>query len=129
MDKAKLPHRILVVDDLNVMKRLMTQFLNNMGFENVLQADNARDALVILKSEKVDLVISDWMMPDVDGLMFLKEIRNDEKLKDLPFLMVTLLDQKENIVKAAQARVSDYLIKPLNSEVFQAKVKKLLGLP
>ncbi|MBI4389538.1 MAG: response regulator [Nitrospinae bacterium] len=124
----KLPHRILVVDDLNVMKRLMTQFLNNMGFEKVLQADNARDALAILKTEKVDLIISDWMMPDVDGLMFLKEIRSDEKLKDLPFLMVTLLDQKENIVKAAQAKVSDYLIKPIAADVFQAKVKKLLGL-
>ncbi|MBI4383772.1 MAG: response regulator [Nitrospinae bacterium] len=128
MNKTKLPHRILVVDDLSVMKRLMTQFLNNMGFENVLQADNARDALLILKTEKVDLVISDWMMPEVDGLMFLKEIRNDEKLKGLPFLMVTLLDQKENIVKAAQARVSDYIIKPLNAEIFQTKVKKLLGL-
>lgn len=128
MEKSQYQNKILVVDDLQVMKRLMRQYLNDMGFQNVLEAGNGSDALLILKTEKVDLIISDWMMPDMDGLMLLKEVRKDDALKGIPFLMVTLLDQKEKIVQAAQAKVSDYIIKPINAQVFQEKVRKLIGL-
>jgi len=114
------------VDDAVVMRRLVKQYLGQMGFNQVYEADNGRSALDILAEEKVGLVISDWLMPDMDGLQLLRTIRNDAPLKHIPFLMMTLLDQKDKVVEAVQAGVTDYLVKPLNFEIFSDKVKRIL---
>ena len=95
METQQYNHKIIVVDDQVIMQRLVKQYLTDMGVSNVLIFNNAPDALSALRTEPVDLIISDWMMPDMDGLMFLKEVRQDEHLKNIPFLMMTLVDQKE----------------------------------
>ena len=124
MDLAK---KILIVEDVSVMKHLVRRFLQEMGFKNLIEAEDGEKALEILKTEEVDLIISDWMMPNMDGIRFLKILRESDTLREIPFLMITANDEKEHIMEAARAGVTDYIIKPLAAQSFEKKIKELLG--
>ncbi len=117
----------MIVDDAVVMRRLMRQYLNDMGFSQIVEAVDGRDALEKLSSGGADLIISDWLMPNLDGLGLLKAARENEAWGKIPFLMVTLLDQKEKVMEAVGEGVNDYIVKPLNYDNFRQKVGKLLG--
>ncbi|MCH8157374.1 MAG: response regulator [Nitrospinae bacterium] len=119
---------VLVVDDEEIMRRLMKQYLERMGIRQILLAENGEEALGILAKEKVDLIISDWLMPKMDGLDLLKEVRANEDLKEILFLMVTLVDQKEQVVLAVRQGIDEYLVKPLHFDFFSQKVKKLIAI-
>ncbi|RUM87099.1 MAG: response regulator, partial [Thermodesulfatator sp.] len=93
--------RVLVVDDFATMRKIIKNILTQLGFKNIIEADDGTTAWEILQKEPVDLIISDWNMPKMNGLELLKKVRSDEKLKDIPFLMVTAEAQKENIIEAA----------------------------
>ena len=116
----------MVVDDFATMRRIVRNILRDLRFKEVLEAENGAEALKLIKSNKVDLIVSDWNMPVMTGLELLKRVRADEKLRDLPFLMVTAEAQKDNIVEAIQAKVSNYVVKPFTAAVLAQKLAKII---
>ena len=117
--------KVLVVDDFATMRRIVKNVLKQIGFTKIVEADDGSTALAVLKNDKVDLIISDWNMPKVSGLELLKAVRSDESMKDMPFLMVTAEGQKDNIVQAVQAGVSNYVVKPFTPETIQEKLEQM----
>jgi two-component system chemotaxis response regulator CheY len=119
--------KVLVVDDFATMRRIVKGVLKQLGFTNIIEAEDGSNAFKELKKERVGLIVSDWNMPNMTGLELLKEVRNDGDLKDIPFLMVTAEGQKENVVEAVQAGVSNYIVKPFTPETFSAKLEKVFS--
>ena len=117
--------KVLVVDDFATMRRIVKGVLKQLGFNDIIEAEDGAMALKELQKEKVGLIVSDWNMPNMTGLDLLKAVRSDTKLKDTPFLMVTAEGQKENVVQAVQAGVSNYIVKPFTPETFSAKLEKI----
>ena len=118
---------ILVVDDYNTMRRIIRNLLKQLGFGNVDEAADGGDAITKLREKKFDLVISDWNMEPVTGMELLKQVRADEKLKHLPFIMVTAESKPENVIAAKQAGVSNYIVKPFNAETLKTKMTSVIG--
>lgn len=116
---------VLVVDDFPTMRRIIRGLLIELGFNNVEEAEDGRDALNKLNSGAFELVVSDWNMPNMDGLELLKAIRADEALKHLPVLMVTAEAKKDNIIAAAQAGASGYVVKPFTAATLEEKLNKI----
>jgi two-component system chemotaxis response regulator CheY len=116
----------LVVDDFSTMRRIVKNILRDLEFKNILEAEDGTTAVQILASQKIDLVVSDWNMPKMTGLDLLKHVRSTDNLKDLPFLMVTAEAQKENIVEAVKARVSNYIVKPFTAATMAEKLAKII---
>ena len=117
---------ILVVDDFATMRRIMKNILKQIGFTNITEADDGTTALNELKKKKFDLIISDWNMPNMPGIELLKAVRSNNELKSLPFLMVTAEAQKQNVIEAVQAGVSNYVVKPFTAEAISEKLEKIL---
>jgi two-component system chemotaxis response regulator CheY len=117
--------KILIVDDFSTMRKIIRNILTQLGFKNILEADDGTTALEILKKEKVDLIISDWNMPKMNGLELLKAVRSDETIKDIPFVMVTAEAQKENILEAIKYKVNQYIVKPFTPETLKEKLEKV----
>jgi len=122
-----LSMKILVVDDFATMRRIMKNILKQIGFSNIIEADDGTTALEELKKTSVDLIISDWNMPKMTGLDLLKEVRNTDGLKEVPFLMVTAEAQKQNVIDAVQAGVTNYVVKPFTAEAISEKLEKIFG--
>ena len=118
--------KILIVDDFATMRKVIRNLLKQGGFENVVEAEDGVAALKVLKSQQVDFIISDWNMPNMDGLELLKAVRGDDELKALPFLMVTAEALKDNVVAAVKAGVSNYIVKPFTAEVLNEKIEKIV---
>jgi len=119
--------RILVVDDSPTIRELTKIFLKDLEFTNVEEAADGSNALEKLKSEVFDLVITDWNMPKLSGLELLKAIRADDKMRKIPVLMVTSVDEKDNVIQAVQAGINDYILKPISAEVLKSKIDKIFG--
>jgi two-component system chemotaxis response regulator CheY len=117
--------KILVVDDFSTMRRIVKNVLKQLGFENLDEAEDGAQALTKLKSGAYGFVVSDWNMPNMDGLELLKEVRKDPALKDLPILMVTAEAEKDKVVTAIQAGVNNYVVKPFTAEVFKEKMDRI----
>jgi len=117
--------KILVVDDMSTMRRIVKNIMKQLGFANVDEAENGQEALDKLKADSFGFVISDWNMPVMTGIQLLRAIRADDKLKAIPVLMVTAEAQKENLIEAIQAGVSNYIVKPFTAEVLQEKMSKI----
>lgn len=117
--------RFLVVDDFSTMRRIVRNLLKELGFLNVQEAEDGVDALAKLRADTFDFVVSDWNMPNMTGIDLLKAIRADDKLKHLPVLMVTAEAKKENIIAAAQAGASGYVVKPFTAATLDEKMKKI----
>jgi two-component system chemotaxis response regulator CheY len=118
---------VLVVDDFSTMRRIVRNILRELGFKNIMEAENGAAAVTVLKNHDVDLIISDWNMPEMTGLELLKWVRGNARTKDLLFLMVTAEAQKENIVEAVKAKVSNYIIKPFTAATLQEKLQRMLS--
>ncbi len=119
--------KFLVVDDFSTMRRIVRNLLKELGFVNVQEAEDGVDALNKLRSEPFDFVVSDWNMPNMTGIDLLRAIRADESLKHLPVLMVTAEAKKENIIQAAQAGASGYVVKPFTAVTLDEKLKKIFA--
>ncbi|MFH7321211.1 response regulator [Desulfurivibrio sp. D14AmB] len=119
--------KILVVDDFATMRRIVKNILTQLGFKNIIEADDGSTALNMLKTEKVDLIVSDWNMPKMTGLDLLKAVRADPNMADTPFIMVTAEAQQDNIILAVKAKVSQYVVKPFTAEVLGEKLQKIFG--
>ena len=118
--------KFLVVDDFSTMRRIVRNLLKELGFTNVEEAEDGAVALDKLRAGKFDFVVSDWNMPNMDGLTLLQSVRADPNLKGLPFLMITAEAKKENIIAAAQAGASGYIVKPFTAGTLQEKLEKIL---
>ncbi len=119
--------KILCVDDFATMRRILKNILKQLGFNNITEADDGTTALDELKKSSYDLIISDWNMPKMTGLELLKTVRGTPEFKDIPFLMVTAEAQKQNVIEAVQAGVSNYVVKPFTAEAIAEKLEKILG--
>jgi two-component system chemotaxis response regulator CheY len=117
--------KILVVDDFSTMRRIVRNLLKELGFSNVYEAEDGVDALKKLRVEAFDFVVSDWNMPNMTGIDLLREIRKDATLKHLPVLMVTAEAKRENIIEAAQAGASGYVVKPFTAVTLDEKLQKI----
>ncbi|GLR07545.1 chemotaxis protein CheY [Mixta theicola] len=117
--------RFLVVDDFATMRRIVRNLLKDLGYNNVEEAEDGNDAMSKLQLSSFDFVISDWNMPNMDGLQLLNEIRKDERFKAIPVLMVTAEAKKENIIAAAQAGASGYVVKPFTAAILEEKLTKI----
>lgn len=117
--------KFLVVDDFSTMRRIVRNLLKELGYTNVDEAEDGVQALAKLRSDKYDFVVSDWNMPNMDGLTMLKQIRSDEALSRLPVLMVTAEAKKENIIEAAKAGASGYVVKPFTAATLDEKLAKI----
>lgn len=118
--------KILVVDDFATMRKVIRNLLKQVGYESIVEAEDGVVALKILKSQKIDLVVSDWNMPNMTGLELLKAVRSDEDLRSTPFLMVTAEALQDNVIAAVKAGVSNYIVKPFTAETLNDKIIKIL---
>jgi two-component system chemotaxis response regulator CheY len=117
--------KFLVVDDFSTMRRIVRNLLKELGFVNVDEAEDGAVALQKLKGGGFDFVISDWNMPNMDGLALLQAVRADGALRHLPVLMITAEAKKENIIAAAQSGASGYIVKPFTAATLNEKLTKI----
>ncbi|WP_147821571.1 response regulator [Salidesulfovibrio onnuriiensis] len=119
--------RILVVDDSATMRRIVVSALRECGFKNIVTADDGKTAWPHIEAGSIELVLSDQKMPGMDGLELLQMVRENEKFKELPFIMITAEAYKENVMEAVKLGVSNYIVKPFNTNQLIAKIVKVLG--
>ena len=117
--------RVLVVDDFSTMRRIIKNILRQLGFTNVVEADDGTTAWEVLNKDKIEFIVSDWNMPKMTGIELLRKVRGSEEFADIPFLMVTAEAQQENMIEAVQAKVSNYIVKPFTAETMKQKIEKI----
>jgi len=118
--------RILIVDDMANMRRTIRNMLRYVGYEFISEAENGEMAISKMKTERVDFIICDWNMPVMSGIEFLQKVKENEKYKDIPFLMVTAEVDATYIVQAAETDVDGYIIKPFVAKTLQEKINAML---
>lgn len=121
--------KILVVDDFATMRRIIRTILKQLGYDNVEEAEDGLQAYTRLKKGGIDLVITDWNMPNMDGLEFMKRAKSEQGTKNIPFLFVTAEAEKEKVVAAVQAGVNNYIVKPFTADVLKEKIDKIFPVP
>lgn len=119
--------RFLVVDDFSTMRRIVRNLLKELGFTNVQEAEDGVEAMAKLRAGQFDFIVSDWNMPNMSGIELLRAVRADSELKNLPLLMVTAEAKKENIIEAAQAGASGYIVKPFKATTLDEKLQKIFA--
>ncbi|MEZ7880606.1 MAG: response regulator, partial [Rhodospirillales bacterium] len=117
---------ILIVDDYKTMLRVLRNFLLQLNFGNIAEATDGSMALQKLRQQDFGFVISDWNMEPMTGIQLLREVRADDKLKHLPFIMITAESKSENVIAAKQAGVSNYIVKPFSAETLKSKMTSVL---
>lgn len=117
--------KILVVDDMLTMRKIVERVLRGLGFTDITHAVDGKEALDKVKSSEknFDLIISDWNMPNMSGLDFLKAVRGDQKYSQTPFLLVTAEAEQHQIVEAIKAGVDQYVIKPFSQDSLKIKLE------
>jgi two-component system chemotaxis response regulator CheY len=119
--------RVLVVDDFSTMRKIIKNILRQLGFNNIVEADDGSTAWEVLNKDNIDFIVSDWNMPTMSGIDLLRKVRASEEYADIPFLMVTAEAQQENIIEAVQAKVSNYIVKPFTPETLGQKIDKIFA--
>lgn len=118
----------LVVDSSPTRRRIVINSLKSLGYQDCMEANDGRDALVTLHTESIDFVISEWAMETIDGLELATYIRTDEELERLPILLISSKTNKEEIVEAMKAKVSNYLVRPFTLEALKEKIETIIFL-
>lgn len=120
--------KILVVDDFPTMRRIVKTLMRQNGYSNFVEAEDGQQGFRMLESTPdIEFIVSDWNMPNMTGLEFLKAVRADPRFKHLPFLMVTAEAEKENIIEAVKNGVSNYIVKPFTGATLQEKLAKVFA--
>jgi two-component system chemotaxis response regulator CheY len=117
-----LDQKVLVVDEVMAMRKLIRNVLKEIGFSQISEADNGAAALSLLQSERIALVLTDWNLPAMTGLELLRRIRRDPASRDIPVLMVTAEGNIENVVEAIKAGADNFVVKPFTAETIRAKI-------
>jgi two-component system, chemotaxis family, chemotaxis protein CheY len=116
---------ILVVDDFESMRRILKQVLGDIGFRSITLAPDGATALALLEKGEFGLLITDWDMPGMEGIELVAAVRADPRLAAMPILMVSAEAQREKILRAARAGVSDYLVKPFTPDMLRASIERI----
>lgn len=116
---------VLLVEDSELQREIAAEILKDLGFGVVVEAKDGEDALQKLHSGKIDLILSDWQMPVMDGLELLKQVKATPKYKDIPFIILTVVDEKNQIIQAVKEGITDYIIKPVERQTLKVKLKKI----
>jgi two-component system chemotaxis response regulator CheY len=117
--------KILVVDDVSTMRRIIKNLLRDLGFNNIREAADGSTALQMLQNDNIDFLVTDWNMPGITGIDLLKAVRADETLSALPVLMLTAESNREQIIEAAQAGVNGYIVKPFTALTLKEKIDRI----
>lgn len=120
--------KLLVVDDSSTMRRIIKNTLARLNYTDVLEAEHGLDAWNIMeKTEGIDVLITDWNMPEMNGLELVKKVRAQDKYKDMPIIMVTTEGGKSEVITALKAGVNNYIVKPFTPQVLKEKLEDVLG--
>lgn len=118
--------RILVVDDFGTSRKIVKNILKKLGYENIVEAEDGKDAFEKLSQGGFDFIITDWNMPVVSGLDLLKKVRGDDRFKNIPVLMVTAEAEKDQVLEAVKAGASNYVVKPFTPDALKEKLDNIL---
>lgn len=119
---------MLVVDDSSTMRRIIKNTLSRLGHDDVLEAEHGLEAWEILeKDDTIKVLITDWNMPEMNGLDLVKKVRADKKFEDMPIIMVTTEGGKAEVITALKAGVNNYIVKPFTPQVLKEKLEDVLG--
>ncbi len=118
--------RFLIVDSSATMRRTLINTLNSLGFEEITEAEDGQDALSKLQSNKFDFIVTEWNMPNMNGLDLTKAIRASERWKSIPIIMVSERSSKEDVLEAIQAKVDGYILKPFSPQILHEKIIAIL---
>ena len=127
MGNMDLSMTVLVVDDFATMRRILKNMFKQLGFNNIIEADDGTTALEAIQKNEIGMIVSDWNMPKMTGLELLKTVRASEEHKHIPFLMVTADAQKQHVLDAVQAGVSNYIVKPFTAQILKEKLEKIFA--
>ena len=116
---------ILIVDNLSSSAGMVRKILSDLGYTNLIETVGGQEAFNKIKSKKIDLIVSDWKISDMSGMELLEEVKQDEELKEIPFLMVLPKTQDEEIIMAVQAGVNSYILKPVTAQGLEEKIKRM----
>ncbi|HIE04961.1 MAG TPA: response regulator [Candidatus Latescibacteria bacterium] len=120
--------KILVVDDSVTMRRILINILRMVGFDQVVEAEDGVEAWAKLQSEEgIGLILTDWNMPNMGGLEFVKKVRGDPRFGEVPIIIVTVRGVKEDVIEAMKAGVNNYIVKPFTPQVLREKIEKVLS--
>ena len=122
--------KILVVDDSSTMRRIIKNTLQRLGYEDILEAEHGLEAWTILEANNdINVLITDWNMPEMNGLDLVKKVRAEQKYADMPIIMVTTEGGKAEVITALKAGVNNYIVKPFTPQVLKEKLEDVLGMP
>lgn len=119
--------KVLVVDDQFSVRQMTRMTLQELGIRHIHESENGKQGFQKATVQPLDLIISDFNMPEMDGLEFLRAVRGHQAVRKLPFILLTGRGDKELVIKAAQAGVNNYLIKPFNAAVLREKIEQVIG--
>jgi two-component system chemotaxis response regulator CheY len=118
--------KFLVVDDSLTMRRIVINTLKTIGYADVVEAGDGKDAMAKLLSEGADFLITDWNMPEMNGLELTKWVRSNAQFAAIPILMVTTRGNKEDVIDAMKVRVNNYIVKPFTAQGLKEKIDAIL---
>ena len=116
---------ILLAEDSDFQREAAKSVLNELGFDRIIEASNGMEAFKYIQKRKVDLIISDWDMPEVDGLELFEKMKSNTLIADIPFILLTITDDKEKIIQAAKKGINHYIIKPILPKVLKKKMETI----
>lgn len=119
--------RVLIVEDSTTMRRIIRNNLKFAGYDDAVEAGNGVEGLACLAADRIDLVITDWNMPEMNGLEFVKTVRTTDQHKNIPILMITTVAEKDEIMVALTAGVNNYIVKPFDAETLKKKIEQVLA--
>ena len=120
--------KILIVDDSITIRRIITNALKTVGFPDTVEATNGKEALEKLAGSNVDFIITDWNMPEMNGLDFIKEVRSTPTYSSMPILMITTRGTEHDVIEALQAKVNSYIVKPFTPQELKEKIEGILKM-
>jgi two-component system, chemotaxis family, chemotaxis protein CheY len=120
--------KLLVVDDSSTMRRIIKNTLSRLGYEDVLEGEDGLQGWTVLnENPDIGMLITDWNMPEMNGLELVKKVRGDTRFSDLPIIMVTTEGGKAEVITALKAGVNNYIVKPFTPQVLKEKLAAVLG--
>lgn len=119
--------RVLIVDDSRTMRRIIINTLQKLGYKDCFEASNGREGIEQLAAQQVDIIITDWNMPEMSGVDFTRVVRANEQTKHVPVLMITANAAEDDIVEAMRAGVNNYVVKPFTPDTLKEKIDAVLA--
>lgn len=121
--------KVLVVDDSSTMRRIINNTLIRLGYEDILEGEDGLQGWNVLEANPdISMLITDWNMPEMDGLTLVKKVRSDSRFSDLPIIMITTEGGKVEVISALKAGVNNYIVKPFTPQVLKEKLSAVLGI-